>query len=167
MILRLAFVALLATLTSCTGTDRNPCGLSGSLPDVPSGTLRVTRDGKAYVVDSGLRGYRLLNDRTDIEAGEITLAIGKDNEDRNVREQIDQGNFPICILLNDQSDGTTYAQVRTTGASFGTDSTRTGTVAILAKEGDVLVGRFELEATQNGGGGTTRLEDGVFRLGPR
>ena len=167
MILRLACLAVLASTLSCTGTNRNPCGLSTSLPDVPSGTLRVTRDGNPYVVDSGLRGYRLINDRTDIEAGELTLAIGKDDQGRNVRELVDQGTFPICILLNDQSDGTTYAQVRATGVSFGTDSSHTGTVALLAKEGDVLVGRFELEAVENGGSGTTTLEDGVFRLGPR
>ena len=47
MILRLAFVALLATLTSCTGTDRNPCGLSGDVMTSMAQELGAAPDWEA------------------------------------------------------------------------------------------------------------------------
>ncbi|MBI5496719.1 MAG: hypothetical protein HY904_17025 [Deltaproteobacteria bacterium] len=165
--MRRLLLPLLAVAAGCSAFDRNPCSITGGEPDVPSGTLQANRDGTTYVANTGLRGYRLQNDRTNIEAGDITLQIGKDKDGNNVQDLIDRNKFPICILLDDQSDGTTYAQVRAGGVSYGTDSSHTGTVALTGKAGDELLGRFELEAVQNSGSGTTRLEDGQFRLGPR
>ena len=79
---------------------------------------------------------------------------------------INDGKFPICIPLNDQADGTTYASV-TGGGTFLTGGTNTGVVAILGKDGEQLYGRFEFSAKDPNGSSTTRFDDGVFRLGPR
>jgi hypothetical protein len=160
-------VLALVTAAGCTGQDKNPCGLAAGTPDVPSGTLQATRDGNSYVANSGLMGYQLQTDRTNIEAGDLTLMIGKDKDGNNVKSLVDSGKFPICVLLSDQSNGTAYAQVRASGRSYGTDSSHTGTVAILEKNGNELVGRFELVGVENSGSSTTKLENGAFRLGPR
>lgn len=163
----LILAAAVVDLGACSPAHKNTCGLSSDAPDVAAGTLQVTRDGSAYVSNTGLRGYRLANTSTDIEAGDLSLRVGKDSSGNNVGDLIGQGKFPICILLSDPADGTHYAQVRSSTKTYGTDSAHTGTVILIKKDGDDLVGRFALDALANGGAETTHLEDGAFRLGPR
>lgn len=165
----LVAVALCCGAAQCDRKESDACGLKTAQPDIPPGSLQATRDGNPYTAScggGGSCGWRG-TDRLDIMAGDVQLYIGRDQDGQRVDEAINAGDFPICVLLNDQSDGTTYAFVMASNGSFITDSTHTGTVAILGKEGDQLIGRFEFEAKQNSGSGTTRLEDGSFRLGPR
>jgi hypothetical protein len=163
----LAPVVLFVAGANCLpGDNDDACGLKSGKPDTPSGTLQATRDGNLYIANTGLRGYKG-TDRMDIVAGDVTLYVGKDRDGKRVDEQVAAGKFPVCVLLHENTDGTGYAFVNATGSSYITDSSHTGTVAILAKEGDELLGRFEFRATRNSGGGTTTFEDGSFRLGPR
>ncbi|MEW5854955.1 MAG: hypothetical protein AB2A00_39630 [Myxococcota bacterium] len=170
MMRAMVMASALAVMGAACGPQEedNACGLKKALPDTPSGTLQATRDGQPYTANSGIRGYRL-TDRFDIVAGDVTLNIPRDKDGKRVDEAVNAGNFPVCIVLKSQQAGNppSYAFVNAGGNSYVTDDTHGGTVAILAKEGDELVGRFEFEAVQNSGSGTTKFEDGSFRLGPR
>lgn len=157
--------AMCALLGACSDQTEDPCGLAQSTPDVASGTLQATRDGSSYVANSGLRGYRLA-DRSDIISGDVTLNLARDKDGRAVQDAVNQGRFPVCVLLTDNQAGN-YAFVNASGTSFQTDGSHTGAVLLLRRDGDELVGRFAFEAAQNGGSATTRFEDGAFRLGTR
>jgi hypothetical protein len=163
----LSLSALTAIACAPEAESESCGGLLQTLPDTPTGTLQATRDGAPYTANAGIRGYRLQNEQTNIEAGDVSLYVGKDKDGNTIDQAISEESFPICIFLNDQSDGTTYAMARASGSSYLTDSTHTGTVVILGKDGDEILGRFAFEALQNSGSGTTRFEDGSFRLGPR
>lgn len=157
----LAFVPL----SSCTSTEtEDPCGLPSSRPDVAAGTLRATRDGNPYTASTGIVGYKLA-ERSDVTAGDVVLTLAKDFNGNSVRDAVNGGKFPVCILLGD-SQGNGNASVNASGSFYLTSSSKTGAVLLVAKDGDDLLGRFAFDAA-TGSGSTTSLKDGAFRLGPR
>ncbi len=158
-------VSLLALLASCGPADaEDPCGLGVELPSLDDGQARYTQDGQVHDLSSG--GYKL-GFPHDLVLASLTLNLKQDRDDQRVEDLVAADSFPICVSLDAADDGRGYALLEDGGSSFSTTVDHTGTLALLALEGDLLVGRFAFDARENSGSRVTHVEDGAFRLPPR
>jgi len=146
------------------GTRDDHCGLGLDRPELPTGSGRYVRDALTVTATGG--GYRL-GFPNDLVIGPITLNIKQDRDRRLVEELVRTSSFPICVPLDGNEDGSGYAFVEDGSGSFATSADHSGMLAILAKSGEALLGRFGFEAGENSGNRITRVEDGAFNLLPR
>jgi hypothetical protein len=156
--------ALLPALACGPLPPGDACGLPGALPELGDGQIRYTRDNVPHQGDEG--GYKL-DFPHDLVLGSLTLNARLDDDGAAVKARVEGGDFPVCVPLDDQGDGSGYALLEDSSGSFSTTAEHTGTLSLLALEGEILVGRFALEALRNGGSATTSIVDGAFRLRPR
>ena len=77
---------------------------------------------------------------------------------------IEAAAFPICVPVGARSE--TSGAANLVGGGFVSDATHTGGVALLAKDGDTLLGRFAFDLA-NPAGDTLTFSDGAFRLPAR
>jgi hypothetical protein len=143
----------------------DPCGLGLELPELQEGEARYVRDFEPVNVTTG-EGYQL-SFPNDIVINSIVMNFKLDHEGRLVEDLVDTGKYPICVPLDSRDDGSGWAMVEDGGSSFGTDASHKGTLAVLAKEGSALIGRFEFDAMENNGTRVTEIDEGVFKLLPR
>ncbi|MFH1807204.1 MAG: hypothetical protein ABIJ09_00565 [Pseudomonadota bacterium] len=154
-----------AALAACGPASLgDPCGLGTRLPDLAAGHASYSRDGVVHQSDEG--GYKL-DFPHDLVMGRLTLNAKLDDEGQPVKARIESGSFPICVPLDDQGDGSGYALLEDGSVSFSTTAQHSGTLSLLALDGDLLLGRFAFDAVQNAGSTTIQITDGAFRLKPR
>jgi len=99
----------------------------------------------------------------DITFGTISMVIAKAQNGDETAELITASSFPICIPLGERSEQSGNA---TDSGTFVTDAAHTGMVAILGKENDEIIGRFQL-VMGNASGETRDLQEGLFRVPQR
>jgi hypothetical protein len=149
-------------LLGCAPPSGDTCGLSAALPstsDVADGRGKATRsDGVAFDEEGTWRVAPF-----SIDIGLLTMGFQFDESGSDVDELIATGAFPFCVLQGERSD--TRGQANLVGG-YVTDASHDGGVAILGKEGDVLLGRFAFTVA-NPAGDTITFDDGVFRLPQR
>ncbi len=155
--------------TICTGgvcepLDADPCDPARAVPLVAANSARFVRDGLVHHTTGA--GYAL-GFPHDLITGALVLNMELDDSGQSVAAQVAAQSFPICVPLDSSDDGSGHAFVEDDAVSFSTTATHTGKLAIVAQEGDELIGRFAFEAQQNSGSATTEVEAGVFRLPPR
>jgi len=153
-------------LGACGGPlgEDDPCGLGVERPELTAASARYNRDGQQISTTGG--GHKLEFPH-DLVIGSLTMNIKQDRDRRLVTELVEVSAFPICVPLDGSEDGSGWALLEDGEVSYSTTDQRTGMVAILALDGESLIGRFAFEAEQNAGAGSTRVEDGIFNLLPR
>jgi hypothetical protein len=94
----------------------------------------------------------------------LDMIIANDETGGIVDDLIADGAFPICVPQEARSE--TAGSANLVDGGFVTDATHKGGVAILAKEGDLLVGRFGFDLIA-GDGTTLTFSEGAFRVPQR
>ena len=159
--LRFAFASVVAvSLAGCPGPVEQICGQSTELPDVADGFGEATRSDGETFREAGTWGPA---PSSTIVIGVLTMIIANDETGVVVDDLIADGAFPICVPQADRSE--TSGQANLVEGGFVTDAEHTGGVAILAKEGDTLIGRFGFDLVS--GTGELSFSDGVFRVPQR
>lgn len=148
----------------CESLTADPCDPSLAAPVIEAGLTQFIRDGTPVNLAGG--NYSLVFP-IDVIAGELTLYCQRDVNGALVPDLIAAGSFPICIPLDGTTDGTTYAFLEDGGVSWATTDTHTGHLAIVAKQGSYLIGRFAFVAQQNSGSALTTVRAGMFNVPAR
>jgi hypothetical protein len=161
-VLALLASAALAPLAAACGPPAEAfCGLSSEPPTLeaaPEGRARATFDGDAFDEEATYS----VGPAASFVAGVLTIDIVADTTGTKVDELIGRGAFPICVELGARSETTMAANYVSDGATTSAD--KTGALSILDADGDVIVGRFQVEL---GGAATHSVTDGVFRATKR
>lgn len=152
---------LLVVGAGCPGAPTEICGQSTELPDIEEGFGKATRsDGVAFEEE----GTWAAAPSSSVVIGVLTMIIANDDEGLVVDDLISDGAFPICVPQAARSE--TAGAANFVDGGFVTDDTNKGGLAILGKDGDVLIGRFSFDMAAPGGD-TLSFDDGVFRLPQR
>jgi hypothetical protein len=159
--MRFALLAFSSLLAACPGPPEEICGQSTALPTIDEGFGEATRSDGEEFREEGNWGPA---PASSITIGTLDMIIANDEEGLAVDDLIADGAFPICVPQRDRSETSGAANLVEGG--FVTNAEHTGGVAILGKEGDVLIGRFGFELVDNGGT-TLTFSDGVFRVPQR
>lgn len=149
---------------ACDPFNADPCDPDLGVPLVEPDSARFFRDD--LVVRTTGQGYAL-DFPFDLITGELILNMELDDQGASVAQRLAVDDFPICVPLDDSADGSGYAFVEDTDSSFSTTAAHTGSLAIVARDGEQLIGRFSFDALQNGGSAITQVRAGVFCLPPR
>lgn len=148
--------------TSCAEGAGDVCGLSSALPEVDAGFGAATRsDGE----DFNAQASWALGSNASLTVGTLDMIVAKDSTGSDFDTLLEDAAFPFCVPLGARSDTSGNATLNDSPVGVS-DASHTGGVAVLALEGDVLVGRFEVDLALNGGG-VLSLTDGVFRATQR
>jgi len=152
---------LLVGLLGCPEAPVEICGQSTALPEIEEGFGSATRsDGEAFKEE----GTWAAAPSSSVVIGVLTMIMANDDEGLVVDDLISDGAFPICVPQASRSE--TAGAANYVDGGFVTDDTNKGGLAILGKDGDVLIGRFGFDlAAPNGD--TLSFDDGVFRLPQR
>lgn len=156
-----AALALLAA-AGCGPPPEAFCGLPSAVPaesEVGDGEGEALLDGNTFLGDASYG----VGPNASLTVGLLDMGLVADTTGTSVVELVERGAFPVCVELGQRTD-TTMAAIDNDGG-LTTNETHGGALSILAAEGDILVGRFEVEVAN---GGTTRsYTDGVFRATKR
>jgi hypothetical protein len=101
---------------------------------------------------------------SSVVVGALSMVIQNDETGSVVDDLIATGAFPICVPQGARSE--TSGQANFVDGGFVSDASHDGGLAILGKEGDLLLGRFAFTLA-NPAGETMTFADGVFRLPQR
>ncbi len=137
------------------------CGLPSETPTLdaaPEGRALATVDGDAFDETATYS----VGPGASFTTGDLDIILAGDTTGTAVDELIGRGAFPICVELGERSEKTMSANFVSDGSTTSAD--KTGALSILAAEGGVIVGRFEVEL---GGAATHSVTDGVFRATKR
>jgi hypothetical protein len=162
---RLFVVVVPVVLSSaCPPPVAEVCGLSSTPPstdDVADGRGKATRsDGAAFDVE----GTWAPAPASSLVLGTLSMVMQFDETGTAVDELVADGAFPICVPQGERSE--TSGQANLVDGGFVTDATHDGGLAILGKDGDLLLGRFAFTLVDQSGA-TLSFEDGVFRVPQR
>lgn len=160
----LAVAAPLAFATGCPPATGEVCGLSSTPPtsdDVADGHGKATRsDGEGFDVT----GTWAPSPASSVDLGTLSMIMQFDETGSVVDDLIADGAFPICVPQGARSE--TSGQANLVEGGFVTDESHDGGLAILGKEGDVLLGRFAFTLVDQAGTALS-FSDGVFRVPQR
>jgi hypothetical protein len=129
--------------------------------DVVDGRGKATRSDGAEFDEAGSWAPA---PASSVDLGTLSMIIQYDETGSVVDDLIADGAFPICVPQGERSD--TSGQANLVDGGFVTDATHDGGLAILGKEGDVLLGRFGFTLVDQGGT-TLTFSEGVFRVPQR
>ena len=128
--------------------------------EVADGRGKATRDGAAFDEE----GSWAPAPSSSVVVGALSMVIQNDETGSVVDDLIATGAFPICVPQGARSE--TSGQANFVDGGFVSDASHDGGLAILGKEGDLLLGRFAFTLA-NPAGETMTFADGVFRLPQR
>jgi hypothetical protein len=154
-------VLSLAALAPALGCPVTPeCGgLSTEVPDVGDGRGQAERaDGEPFDEDASWAP----GSNASVTIGLLDMIVAKDATGTDLDTLLEDGALPICVPLADRSDSSGNA-VYNESPGFVSDAAHTGNVFILEKDGDFLVGRFQVDLVNSGSAQTLSFDDGVFR----
>lgn len=160
----LPLLALPSLLCLACPAPSEICGLPTTLPgddDVADGRGTATRSDGAAFDEAGSWSTVSL----DIVVGTLTMTASADETGSRVADLIEAAAFPICVPIGQRSD--TSGSANHVGDNLISDATHTGGVAILDRDGDTLIGRFEFDLVGAASGETVTFSDGAFRLPTR
>lgn len=152
-------------LAGCPGPVAEICGQSTEVPDLASGDADATRsDGAAF---NSAGGSWALAPSSSLVIGTLTMIMANDEAGLVVDDLIADGTFPICVPQGARSETSGQANLSEASDSFVTDASHDGGLALLAKDGDDLIGRFGFDMVSGDGATTLTFSDGVFRVPQR
>ncbi len=156
-------LAVVAGAAACPGPPAELCGQSTAAvgdADVDEGFGSADRsDGVAFRE----AGDWAPAPSSSVVIGTLSMVMQFDEAGLVVDDLVADGAFPICIPQGARSE--TSGAANLVDGGFVTDATHTGGLVLLAKEGDVLVGRFGFDMVA--GAETLTFENGVFRVAQR
>lgn len=151
----LAVVVLAAA--GCPGAPAESCGQSTTPPtedDVARGRGKATRsDGVALDAEGSWSVAQ-----SDVVVGTLVMQMPVDETGATVTDLIADGAFPICVPMGERSETSGAANLL---PGFVTNANTRGGLAVLAKDGDTLFGRFAFDM-QDQQGNSLAIDDGVF-----
>jgi hypothetical protein len=154
----------LSALSACVGLAGCPneltevCGLAPELPEVAAGRGQAELDGAPFDQPASWAP----GSSASVTIGLLDLVIPRDETGLDFDQLLEDAALPFCARLGEQS-ATVGKAILNGSPTFVSDSTHTGGVAILARDGDLLVGRFEAELVSPNGDETRTFENGVFQ----
>lgn len=153
----LAIPLVLLGATACDGGVSEVCGLSTDLPEVDPGFGAAARsDGQPFNTQASWAPGA----NASVTIGTLDMIVAKDESGSDFDTLVEDGALPFCVPLGERSPASGNAVLAS--PSGVTNAEQTGGVAILALEGDVLVGRFVVDLALTRGG-TLSFIDGIFR----
>lgn len=131
------------------------CGVPTTAPDVPDGRGTAQQDGASFDEQASWSP----GSNASITIGDLDMIVAVDETGTSFDQLLEDGALPFCVPLGERSEKSGSANLVSRG--LVSDATHTGGVAVLAKEGDILVGRFAVDVA--GGGETVSFTEGQFR----
>ncbi len=160
---RLSCAASVLLLCSACPPPSEVCGLTTTPPtdaEVAEGRGKATRsDGQPFDAPGTWSPTSL-----SIVIETLDIIASADETGSSVSELIEAAAFPICVPVRDRIETSGFA-ILADGA-FVSDADHTGGVAILGRDGDILVGRFAFDLA-NPQGQVLSFSDGAFRVPSR
>lgn len=158
--LRLVCLALVsvAAAAGCPAELDAVCGLSPELPAVEEGRGTATVDG----ADFNEAASWAPGSSASITIGLLDLIVPTDEFGASFDQLLEDNALPFCARLGEQSE-TVGKAIFNESPTFVSDAGHSGGVAVLAREGNVLIGRFEVEVKSSAGGATKTFTEGAFR----
>jgi hypothetical protein len=162
---KLALILTALICSACTAdSDMGDefCELSSSTPtatEIEEGLVTATQDGSAFEGEGSWSATT-----GSLTGGLLDIIIQNDESGERTADKVSAGDFPICVQIGDRSDN--VGQANLVSGGFVSDADNTGSLSILAQEGDYIVGRFSFSLADTSGE-TTVFEDGLFRVAER
>lgn len=153
-----AFAVLLVAAAGCPADLDAVCGLSPELPTVDDGRGTATLDG----ADFNEAASWAPGSSASVTIGLLDLIVPTDEFGASFDQLLEDNALPFCARLGEQSE-TVGKGIFNESPTFVTDAGHAGGVAVLAREDNVLIGRFEVELVGSAGGATKTFTEGAFR----
>ncbi len=158
-------VALVAAVGSGCAPPSGPvCGLSAVPPtveEVADGRgMAVRSDGEAFDVE----GSWAPAPSSSVDLGTLSMIMQFDETGSAVDDLIADGAFPICVPQGER--GAESGAANLVDGGFVTNATHDGGLALLGKDGDLLLGRFAFTLVDPSGTELT-FSEGAFRVPQR
>jgi len=155
----LAFAVL--SFTACDGgAPLGFCDQPEGIPTedvLPRGQGMATKDGEAWQSQASWSTTSY-----SVSVGTLDMIVTRDEDGVSVRDLVGAGTFPICVRVGERDERT--GQANLVDGGYVSDANHKGSVVLLAKENNYLVGRFSFTLA-NTSGDTVEFEEGMFRAG--